>query len=75
MRAMLLILGAVLMIGGGYVVVQGMTVTTDKKVLDVGPIEASVEEKRAVPTWLGGLAAVAGVAMIIAGASAGRARA
>lgn len=73
MRALLLILGAVLLIGGGYVLVRGMSVTTDREVLDVGPIEASVEEERAVPTWVGGLAAAAGLAMIIAGASAKRA--
>ena len=75
MRALLLVLGAILVVGGGYVVVQGMTVTTDREVLSVGPLEASVEEKRAVPTWMGALAAVAGVAMIIAGARAKGARA
>lgn len=70
MRALLLTLGAILLIGGGYVVIKGMSVTTDKEVLKVGPLEASVEEKRTVPTWMGGLAAAVGVAMIIAGASA-----
>jgi hypothetical protein len=70
MKALLIVLGAVLLIGGGFVLVQGMSVTTNREVLDIGPLEASVEEKRAVPTWLGGLAAVAGAAMIIAGVRA-----
>jgi hypothetical protein len=70
MKAILIVLGAILLIGGGYVLVQGMSVTTDREVLDVGPLEASVEEKRAVPAWMGALAAVAGVAMIIAGVRA-----
>lgn len=70
MKALLIVLGAVLLIGGGYALVQGMSVTTDREVLSVGPLEASVEERRAVPTWLGALAAVAGAAMIIAGVRA-----
>ena len=75
MRGLLLVLGAVLLLGGGWVVGRGLTVTTNREVLDVGPIEASVEEKRSVPTWLGGLAAVAGLAMIIAGVRSNGSRA
>jgi hypothetical protein len=73
MRALLLTLGVLLLLGGGYVVVRGLSVTTDKDTLKVGPLEASVEQKKTVPTWMGGLAAAVGAAMIIAGASAKRA--
>ncbi len=68
MRASLMV-GILLLLAGGFVLVRGFSVTTDRKVFDVGPLEASVEEKRAVPTWLGGVAVAAGLVLIIAGAA------
>jgi hypothetical protein len=37
------------------------------EVLKVGDIKASVESKKAVPTWAGGLAIVAGIALLATG--------
>lgn len=48
---------------------QGITYTTRKKVLDIGPIQATKEEHKTIPLppIVGGLALVGGVALLIAG--------
>ena len=48
----------------------GITVTRDKKVLDLGPIEAHKEEKHRLPlpAAFGGLALAGGVVLIAVGA-------
>lgn len=63
------VLVGVLLLGFGiYVIVRGVSYPSDKSVLKVGEFEATYEEHRAVPTWVGGLAAVAGLALIGMGA-------
>jgi hypothetical protein len=49
---------------------QGVTYTTHKKVLDVGPIEATKTEHKTIPLppILGGIALVGGIVLMIAGA-------
>ncbi len=46
---------------------QGFTYTTHKKVLDVGPIQATKEEKHSVPLppILGALALIGGVVILV----------
>jgi hypothetical protein len=68
----LLVLGVLLVLAGGYILIQGFTVTTKRDVLNVGPLEATVTEKQSVPPWLGGVGVAAGLVLIIAGAGAGR---
>jgi len=48
---------------------QGITYTTQKKVLDIGPIQATKEEHRTIPLppIVGGIAMVGGIAVLIAG--------
>lgn len=48
---------------------QGITYTTHKRVLDVGPIHATKEEHKTIPLppVLGGLALAGGVLLLIAG--------
>jgi hypothetical protein len=61
----------VLLIAGGLValLLGGFSYTKSEKVLDVGPIEASVERKERVPVppIIGGLAMAAGVALLLVG--------
>ena len=47
---------------------KGFTYTKEHKVLDVGPLQASVDEKKTVPIspLLGGLALAAGLVMVLA---------
>jgi uncharacterized membrane protein len=61
------ILGVILIILGILsLAYQGITYTTHKKVVDLGPIEATKEEKKTIPLppVLGVLALVGGVVVI-----------
>lgn len=59
-----------IILGIGALAYQGFSYTTKEKVLDLGPIEASKEERHVVPIppVLGALALASGVALVIAGA-------
>jgi hypothetical protein len=48
---------------------QGITYTTRKKVLDIGPIQATKEEHNTIPIppLVGGLALVGGVILLVSG--------
>jgi uncharacterized membrane protein len=62
--------GLVLVILGVLALVyQGFTYTTQKKVLDVGPIQATKTEHNTVPLppIVGGLALVGGIVLMVAG--------
>lgn len=64
-----LVLAGILVAAVGiYILVQGLSVTTSDTVLEVGGLKASVEEKRAVPSWVGVAAIVGGLVMVGAGA-------
>jgi uncharacterized membrane protein len=67
------LLGFVLIILGVLALAyQGITYTTHKKVLDVGPIQATKEEHNTIPLppIVGGLALVGGIALVAAGGKA-----
>jgi hypothetical protein len=64
------ILGLMLVILGVLALAyQGITYTTHKKVLDVGPIQATETEHNTIPLppVVGGLALIGGVILIVAG--------
>ena len=63
----LAILGLVLALAGGYIIVRGLNYTTDRNVVDIGPVEASVKEERAIPTWVGGILLAGGILLIATG--------
>ena len=48
---------------------QGISVTTQKKVVDVGPIHATKDEKHTLPLppVLGGILLIGGVALLLTG--------
>jgi hypothetical protein len=48
---------------------QGITYTTQKKVLDIGPIQATKQEHKTIPLppIVGGIAVVGGIALLLAG--------
>jgi hypothetical protein len=63
-------LGIVLIVVGVLVLVfQGITYTRDRSTASIGPIEITAEEKRTIPLSpiLGGIALVAGLALVFAG--------
>jgi hypothetical protein len=61
------LIGIVLLVLGAFIVFRGMSYSDRDEVLKVGDVEASVESKKAVPTWAGGLAIVAGIALLATG--------
>lgn len=61
------LVGILLLVVGAFIVFRGLTYKSKDEVLDVGGLKASVEERRAVPTWVGGVAIIAGVVMLAAG--------
>ena len=65
------IVGIILIIAGILMLVlKNVSFTTEKKVVDVGPIELNKKEKKTVawPNYLGGVAIVAGVVVLMVGA-------
>ena len=63
----LTLVGILLLALGAFVLFQGVSYKSKDEVLRVGGLKASVEERRAVPTWAGGVAIVAGIVLIAAG--------
>ena len=66
----LALVGVVLIILGIIALAyQGITYTTREKVIDLGPLKASVEKKKTIPLppVLGGLAVAAGVFLVWVG--------
>jgi uncharacterized membrane protein (DUF441 family) len=61
------LIGIVLIIIGAVVVFRGMSYKSRDEVLRVGDVKATVEEKRAVPTWAGGVAIAAGIVLLVGG--------
>ncbi len=52
---------------------QGITYTTHKKVLDIGPLQATTEQQKTIPLppILGGVALLGGVVLLLAGRKTG----
>lgn len=66
----LMILGAILIaLGVVALAYEGITYTRSRTVIDIGPIQAKVEEKRTIPLSpvLGGLALASGIILVLAG--------
>jgi hypothetical protein len=61
------LIGIVLLVLGAFIVFRGMSYSSRDEVLKVGDVKASVESKKAIPTWAGGLAIVAGIALLATG--------
>jgi drug/metabolite transporter (DMT)-like permease len=64
----LTIAGIVVLVLGAFFLIRGGSFTTRRDVLKVGDLKVTADEQQAVPPWAAGLAIVAGVAMIVAGA-------
>jgi hypothetical protein len=68
------LLGVILLVAGlAGLAWPVISYTTTEKVVDIGPVEVTAERERRVPVppIAGGLAAVAGIVMIVAGSRKG----
>ncbi len=61
------LVGVVLIAAGIFLLARGWSYTSQRGVFQLGELKASVEEKRAVPPWVGGVVVVAGVVLLAAG--------
>jgi uncharacterized membrane protein len=70
MKVLTLIGIALIVLGIVAFTYQGITYTTREKVIDVGPLRATVEKEKTIPLppILGGLSLAAGVVLLIVGA-------
>ena len=59
-----IIAGIVLIVVGAFIVFRGLTYTSDRSVLKVGDLQVSAEQRRTIPTWLGGAVIVGGVLLV-----------
>jgi uncharacterized membrane protein len=69
-----MIIGIVLIVLGVVALAyEGITYTTREKVVDIGPLKASVERKKTIPLSpvLGGAALVGGIVLVLAGSRRG----
>ena len=60
---------ALILLGFVAFAYQGITYTTRKNVIDIGPLQATVDKKETIPLppLVGGLALVGGIALLIVG--------
>lgn len=62
-------LGIILIVVGILMFVfTNINFTTEKKVVDLGPVEVNKKENKSIawPIWAGGIAVIAGVVLIVA---------
>jgi drug/metabolite transporter (DMT)-like permease len=62
-----LIVGILLMVLGAFIVFRGLNYGSQQSVIQVGDMRASVEARRTIPTWVGGVAIVGGALLVGAG--------
>lgn len=63
------IIGAILILAGGYVLARGLTYSSKSSIVDLGGIKISAEERHPVPAWIGGVAAIVGLVLVVNGSS------
>jgi uncharacterized membrane protein HdeD (DUF308 family) len=61
------ILGAILIVGGLFVLLKAPAYSSEKSVFKIGDVEAKVTQQHEIPPWIGGAAIVAGVILIVTG--------
>ncbi|MBS1106699.1 MAG: hypothetical protein H6Q91_2201 [Deltaproteobacteria bacterium] len=74
MKAATLIGVLLIVLGIGALAYQGFTYTTEEKILDIGPIEATQETTKTIPLppIVGALSLLGGIVLVVTGARGGR---
>jgi len=66
------IAGLILAVLGAIVVFRGLSYGSQRSVMRVGDLQVSAEADRAIPAWVGGVAIVGGVLLLVGGGVRGR---
>ena len=61
------IVGILLVALGAFIVFRGLNYGSQRSVIQVGDVRASVDAQRSVPTWVGAVAIVGGALLVGAG--------
>ena len=65
-----LIIGGIILAAIGVAAFTGnFNFQSTEKVVEVGPLSASVEKTRTVPQWIGGVAVLVGLGLVVVGAT------
>jgi hypothetical protein len=67
MRSALILVGAVLIVGGGYALNEGGSFRSREEVLNVGGLRVSAETRHPILPWMAWLGMAAGGALVVAG--------
>jgi hypothetical protein len=70
MRFNLLTILGILLVIVGALGLAGVGIPTNRSEIDIGPIEASVQEERTIPPVLAGVLLLAGVGAVVVGQKA-----
>ena len=62
------VLGALLILGGLYVLIGSPSYSSEKSLLKIGDVEAKVSQAHVIPPWVGGAGIAVGVILIVVGA-------
>jgi len=68
----LAIAGLILAVLGAVIVFRGLSYGSQRSVMRVGDLQVSAEADRAIPAWVGGVAIVGGVLLLVGGGVRGR---
>lgn len=64
MNRIRLIIGVVLIAGGVFLLARGVNYSAERNELQIGEFKATMEERRSVPPWVGGIAILGGVVLV-----------
>lgn len=67
-RRTTLVTGAIVLCGGVFALTGGASITTKERLLQLGDVQVSADERRTIPPWAGGVAAGIGLAVLLVGA-------
>jgi hypothetical protein len=67
MKTILAVVGAALIVLGGVILFNGLSVSSNETVFQLGEFKAQVQTEKKLPPWSGGLALAAGVVLVVAG--------
>jgi drug/metabolite transporter (DMT)-like permease len=61
------LVGIALIVVGAVILIRGGSVTSRRDVLTVGDLKVTATEEQALPPYAGGIALIAGIALVVAG--------
>lgn len=67
MRNTTILIGAILLLGGGYVLLEGGSITSREDVLNVGGLQVTAKRRHPILPWMAWVGVIAGGALVVTG--------